>query len=91
MFFSKRKYGKYKKLDLRLDYSEIRSFLDNICTCNLFRSDKNPLKDRRNYELYDYEELGRGEPEIIETGRMIPFSSFPCSIAAAKHLVTPIP
>lgn len=29
------------------------------------------LKDRRNYELYDYEELGRGEPDIIETGRMI--------------------
>lgn len=29
------------------------------------------LKDRRNYELYDYEELGRGEPEIIETGRQI--------------------
>ena len=29
------------------------------------------LKDRRNYELYDYEELGRGEPEIIETGRSI--------------------
>ncbi|NLW46527.1 MAG: homocitrate synthase [Firmicutes bacterium] len=29
------------------------------------------LKDRKNYELYDYEELGRGEPEIIETGRMI--------------------
>jgi len=29
------------------------------------------LKDRRNYELYDYEELGRGEPEVIETGRMI--------------------
>ncbi len=29
------------------------------------------LKDRRNYELYDYEELGRGEPEIIETGRTI--------------------
>ncbi|HQD40332.1 MAG TPA: homocitrate synthase [Bacillota bacterium] len=29
------------------------------------------LKDRRNYELFDYEELGRGEPEIIETGRMI--------------------
>ena len=29
------------------------------------------LKDRRNYELYDYEELGKGEPEIIETGRMI--------------------
>ncbi|MBI5148047.1 homocitrate synthase [Candidatus Pacearchaeota archaeon] len=29
------------------------------------------LKDRRNYELYDPEELGRGEPEIIETGRRI--------------------
>lgn len=29
------------------------------------------LKDRKNYELYDYEELGRGEPEFIETGRMI--------------------
>ena len=29
------------------------------------------LKDRRNYELYDFEELGRGEPEVIETGRMI--------------------
>lgn len=29
------------------------------------------LKDRRNYELYDYEELGRGEPEVVETGRMI--------------------
>jgi homocitrate synthase NifV len=29
------------------------------------------LKDRRNYELYEFEELGRGEPEIIETGRKI--------------------
>ncbi|MCM8822673.1 MAG: homocitrate synthase [Candidatus Omnitrophica bacterium] len=29
------------------------------------------LKDKRNYELYDFEELGRGDPEIIETGRMI--------------------
>jgi homocitrate synthase NifV len=29
------------------------------------------LKDRRNYELFDYEELGRGDPEIIDTGRMI--------------------
>lgn len=29
------------------------------------------LKDRRNYELYDFEELGRGEPEMVETGRMI--------------------
>ncbi len=29
------------------------------------------LKDRRNYELYDFEELGRGEAETIETGRSI--------------------
>jgi homocitrate synthase NifV len=29
------------------------------------------LKDRRNYELYEYEELGRGLPEYVETGRMI--------------------
>jgi homocitrate synthase NifV len=29
------------------------------------------LKDRRNYELYDYEELGRGEPEHVTTGRQI--------------------
>lgn len=29
------------------------------------------LKDRNNYELYDFEGLGRGEAEIIETGRQI--------------------
>ena len=29
------------------------------------------LKNRRNYELYDYEELGRGEPQLVESGRMI--------------------
>ena len=29
------------------------------------------LKDRRNYELYNFKDLGRGEPEIIETGRRI--------------------
>jgi len=29
------------------------------------------LKDYRNYELYHFEELGRGEPEVIETGRRI--------------------
>lgn len=29
------------------------------------------LKDRKNYELYNFEELGRGEPEIVETGRKI--------------------
>ena len=29
------------------------------------------LKDRKNYELYDFEELGRGDPEIYPTGRII--------------------
>jgi isopropylmalate/homocitrate/citramalate synthase len=29
------------------------------------------LKDRKNYELYDYEDLGRGEPIITNTGRII--------------------
>jgi homocitrate synthase NifV len=29
------------------------------------------LKDPENYELYNFEELGRGEPEQVETGRII--------------------
>lgn len=29
------------------------------------------LKDRRNYELYEPEDVGRGEPELFETGRII--------------------
>jgi len=29
------------------------------------------LKDPENYELFSYEELGRGEPELVETGREI--------------------
>ena len=29
------------------------------------------LKDPHNYELYGFEELGRGEPELLETGREI--------------------
>ncbi len=29
------------------------------------------LKDRRNYELYDPEDVGRGEPELLDTGRII--------------------
>lgn len=29
------------------------------------------LKDPENYELYDFKELGRGEPELVETGREI--------------------
>ncbi|MBN1189388.1 MAG: homocitrate synthase [Dehalococcoidales bacterium] len=29
------------------------------------------LKDPENYELYNFRELGRGEPEMVETGRQI--------------------
>jgi homocitrate synthase NifV len=29
------------------------------------------LKDPENYELYSFEDLGRGEPELVETGREI--------------------
>jgi isopropylmalate/homocitrate/citramalate synthase len=29
------------------------------------------LKDPQNYELYNFKELGRGEPEIVDTGREI--------------------
>jgi homocitrate synthase NifV len=29
------------------------------------------LKDRRSYELYDPEDVGRGEHELVETGRII--------------------
>jgi homocitrate synthase NifV len=29
------------------------------------------LKDPENYELYSFEDLGRGEPEMVETGREI--------------------
>ncbi len=34
------------------------------------------LKDWRNYELYHFEELGRGEPEVVETGRMITLGEY---------------
>jgi len=29
------------------------------------------LKDPENYELYSFDEIGRGEPELVETGREI--------------------
>ncbi len=34
------------------------------------------LKDKKNYELYDFEELGRGEPEEIETGSQITLGEY---------------
>jgi len=34
------------------------------------------LKDRRNYELYNYEALGRGNPEVVDTGRKITIGEY---------------
>jgi len=43
------------------------------------------LKDRRNYELYDYKALGRGEKILIETGRKITTGEY-SGISAFKHM-----
>ncbi|MFW9878882.1 MAG: homocitrate synthase, partial [Candidatus Thorarchaeota archaeon] len=42
------------------------------------------LKDRKNYELYDYNELGRGETIMIETGRKITTGEY-SGISAFTH------
>ncbi len=44
------------------------------------------LKDPENYELYDYEELGRGEPEIVETGREISSGEY-SGISGFSHIM----
>ena len=43
------------------------------------------LKDRKNYELYDLEELGRGEVEIVEIGRRITTGEYG-GIKGFKHV-----
>lgn len=43
------------------------------------------LKDRRNYELYDPEDVGRGEPELIETGRVITTGAYG-GISGFRHV-----
>ena len=42
------------------------------------------LKDHKNYELYDYNELGRGETIMIETGRKITTGEY-SGISAFMH------
>jgi len=42
------------------------------------------LKDRKNYELYDYNELGRGQTILIETGRKITTGEY-SGISSFKH------
>jgi isopropylmalate/homocitrate/citramalate synthase len=44
------------------------------------------LKDPQNYELYGYEELGRGEPETVETGREIISGQY-SGISGFSHLM----
>ncbi len=44
------------------------------------------LKDPENYELYDFAELGRGEPEFVETGRQICSGQY-SGVSGFKHLM----
>ena len=44
------------------------------------------LKDPENYELYNYEELGRGEPEFVETGREIIAGQY-SGISGFRHIM----
>jgi len=43
------------------------------------------LKDRKNYELYDYEIIGRGEEENTRTGRVITTGEYG-GLAGLKHV-----
>ena len=47
------------------------------------------LKDPANYELYSYEELGRGEPETVETGREIISGQY-SGISGFSHIMNKI-
>jgi isopropylmalate/homocitrate/citramalate synthase len=47
------------------------------------------LKDPANYELYGFEELGRGEPEIVETGRQICSGQYG-GISGFRHIMNEI-
>jgi len=44
------------------------------------------LKDRKNYELYDFEVLGRGETILVETGRLITTGEY-SGIHGFKHIM----
>lgn len=47
------------------------------------------LKDPANYELYGFEELGRGEPELVETGRQICSGQY-SGISGFRHIMNEI-
>jgi len=44
------------------------------------------LKDPENYELYSFNEVGRGEPELVETGREICSGEYG-GISGFKHIM----
>jgi homocitrate synthase NifV len=44
------------------------------------------LKDPENYELYSFNEVGRGEPELVETGRAICSGEY-TGISGFKHIM----
>jgi len=44
------------------------------------------LKDPENYELYSFNEVGRGEPELVETGRAICSGEY-SGISGFKHIM----
>ncbi len=44
------------------------------------------LKDPENYELYDFKDLGRGEPEMVETGREICSGEY-SGISGFRHIM----
>ncbi len=47
------------------------------------------LKDPANYELYGFEELGRGQPELVETGREICSGQY-SGISGFRHIMDSI-
>jgi isopropylmalate/homocitrate/citramalate synthase len=47
------------------------------------------LKDPENYELYGFKELGRGEPEFVETGREISTGRYG-GISGFRHVMNEI-
>ncbi|OGN98806.1 MAG: homocitrate synthase [Chloroflexi bacterium RBG_13_51_52] len=48
------------------------------------------LKDPENYELYNFEELGRGDPEFVETGREISTGEYG-GISGFSHVMSRLP
>ncbi|MFA5309292.1 MAG: homocitrate synthase [Dehalococcoidales bacterium] len=48
------------------------------------------LKDPENYELYNYEDLGRGDPEFVETGREISTGEYG-GISGFSHVMSKLP